>query len=296
MGITITNSGQGSVVRFRNLGRGGLMTSTVAAPLLNAYPGAAIACSLRKLRSDYTGFCIQVTRQIDSATLNIGFVNNVLDTATLSTFIGSGTGKITIWYDQSGNGNNLTKDTLFPQPQIINNGVLYTINSKPTILFLTNELLNFTTALSSFNPISLFLIQKANSTTNMGGLIGHNSPGGSGTAFGVGIINSNKYAASFGFNGQMKLQYNTGLDIGTNLNNMNMVVNSTNYYPYVNNTSFTFSTTDWSPSTTLFSVLGQGYPSSQINAYISEMIIYKTDQLSNRTGIVNNTNSYYSMF
>jgi len=28
MGITITNSGQGSVVRFRNLGRGGVMTST----------------------------------------------------------------------------------------------------------------------------------------------------------------------------------------------------------------------------------------------------------------------------
>jgi len=33
MGITITNSGQGSVVRFRNLGRGGVMTSTKLNPV-----------------------------------------------------------------------------------------------------------------------------------------------------------------------------------------------------------------------------------------------------------------------
>jgi hypothetical protein len=33
MGITITNSGQGSVVRFRNLGRGGVMTSTKNPPV-----------------------------------------------------------------------------------------------------------------------------------------------------------------------------------------------------------------------------------------------------------------------
>ena len=33
MGITITNSGQGSVVRFRNLGRGGVITSTKNPPV-----------------------------------------------------------------------------------------------------------------------------------------------------------------------------------------------------------------------------------------------------------------------
>lgn len=274
----------------------GVAAPPVVSYLLDTYPGAAIACSLRKLRTAYTGFCIQVIRQIDNATLNIGFVNNVLDTSTLLTFIGSGTGRINIWYDQSGNGNNLTKDAIASSGKIVNNGSLYTSNTKPTILFLDSELLNFTTSLSSYNPISLFLIQKANSATIAGGMIGHSSGGGSGPAFGVGLLNNNKYAASFGINGQMKLYYNAGSNIGTNLNNINMVVNSTNYYPYLNNTSFPFTATNWSPSTSLFSRIGAAYPSTNYNAYISEMIIYKTDQLSNRTEIVNNTNSYYSIF
>jgi len=179
---------------------------------------------------------------------------------------------------------------------IINSGIIYTSNSKQTILFLDNELLNCATALSSFDPISLFLVQKANSVSNAGGMIGHSSGGGSGPAFGLGLTNNNKYTALFGINGQMKAQYLNGPDIGTNLNNINMVVNTSNYYPYVNNTSISFTATNFSASTTLFSRIGAAYPAANYNGYISEVIIYKTDQLANRTGIVNNTNTFYTLF
>jgi hypothetical protein len=88
MGITITNSGQGSVVRFRNLGRGGVMTSTSVPGLLNKYPGAVAAYSLRKLDKSYTGSAIRVRRSSDNAEQDIRFVNNQLDTESLATFAG----------------------------------------------------------------------------------------------------------------------------------------------------------------------------------------------------------------
>ena len=136
MGITITNSGQGSVVRFRNLGRGGVMTSTTRQKfLLNFYPGAAVAYSLRLLNNTYTGAAIRVRRSSDSTETNIGFINGQLDTASLLTFCGVGNGFVTTWYDQSGNANNAIQITTTSQPRIVLNGVLYVENGLPTMFF-----------------------------------------------------------------------------------------------------------------------------------------------------------------
>ena len=48
---------------------------------------SAAAYSTRKLRSAYAGQCMNVRRSSDNATQDIGFVNNVLDTASLLTFV-----------------------------------------------------------------------------------------------------------------------------------------------------------------------------------------------------------------
>tara|TARA_R110002020_G_scaffold210323_1_gene416337 strand:+ start:285 stop:1190 length:906 start_codon:yes stop_codon:yes gene_type:complete len=65
---------------------------------------AYLAWSLRKLRSTYTGSAIRVRRDSDDAELDIGFVDNYLDTGSLYTFLsGSGDyGRLHTWYDQSG--------------------------------------------------------------------------------------------------------------------------------------------------------------------------------------------------
>ena len=60
--------------------------------LLDTYTGAAAAYSLRLLRSAYTGSAIRV-RNSSNSEADIGFVNNVLDTASLLTHCVIVTGK-----------------------------------------------------------------------------------------------------------------------------------------------------------------------------------------------------------
>jgi hypothetical protein len=106
--------------------------------LLDLYPNAAAAYSLRLLRTDYTGDAIEV-RRTNNDVADIGFTSTgELDTAALLAFTGTGAldnGFVTTWYDQSGNGYNATQTTAVNQPQIVSSGAVLTYNSKPTIKF-----------------------------------------------------------------------------------------------------------------------------------------------------------------
>ena len=94
--------------------------------LLDTYPGAAVAYSLRKLRTDYSGNAIRVRRSSDNTEQDFGFVNGNLDTSSLLTFCGAGNGFITTWYDQSTNANNATQATAINQAQIVSSGAIIT--------------------------------------------------------------------------------------------------------------------------------------------------------------------------
>jgi|LUMT01.1.fsa_nt_gb hypothetical protein len=71
-----------------------------AGNLLDLYTGSKAAYSFRLLDVDYTGNCIQVQNSSGN-NANIGFVNGVLDTATMETHCNGGFGYIKVWYDQS---------------------------------------------------------------------------------------------------------------------------------------------------------------------------------------------------
>jgi hypothetical protein len=101
--------------------------------ILDLYPNATVAYSLRKLRDAYTGDAIRVRRSSDNTELNIGFVNNELDTSALTTFCGAGNGFVTTWYDQSGNANDLTQANATNQALIVSSGSVKLRNSKPTM-------------------------------------------------------------------------------------------------------------------------------------------------------------------
>lgn len=107
--------------------------------LLDQSPGASVAYSLRLLSGNYNGSAIRVRRSSDNTEQNIGFVNGVLDTATLLSFCGAGSGFVTTFYDQSGNAKNGVQSSAGGQPRIVLSGVLETLNSKPTINYLTNH-------------------------------------------------------------------------------------------------------------------------------------------------------------
>lgn len=97
---------------------------------------SSAAYSLRKLRNAYTGNAIRVRRSSDNAEADIGFTTSGdLDTVALLAHCGAGSGFVTTWYDQSGNGRNATQTTAGSQPQIVSNGVLDISNGKPAIRF-----------------------------------------------------------------------------------------------------------------------------------------------------------------
>lgn len=109
--------------------------------LLDQYSGAAAAYSLRKLDCDYAGSAIRVRRSSDNTEQDIGFTSaGDLDTATLKTFVGTGgsdNGYVVTWYDQSGNGSNVTQSTSGNQPRIVNAGVVERKGTKPAVRFLS---------------------------------------------------------------------------------------------------------------------------------------------------------------
>lgn len=106
---------------------------------------ASGAYSLRKLNCNYTGFAIRVRNSSSGSTQDIGF-NNLgdLDTVSLKSFIGSNSGTIVRWYDQSGNGRTARQTTVANQPSIVNSGVLVTssVSKAPSIEFSGNQWLD----------------------------------------------------------------------------------------------------------------------------------------------------------
>jgi hypothetical protein len=69
---------------------------------------AAVAYSVRKLNSTYTGDCMLVRRVSDGATQDIGFDSDgLIDVAALTAFSGGVELTVKVWYDQAGGGFDL---------------------------------------------------------------------------------------------------------------------------------------------------------------------------------------------
>lgn len=113
------------------------------APLLNHSNGAeassllldgyttGVVYSFRRLLSAYEGDCVRIRRSSDDAEQDFGFVDDVVDTAGIASFIGGGNGFIKTFYDQGGGGIDVTNATADQQPQYIASG----INGLPTARF-----------------------------------------------------------------------------------------------------------------------------------------------------------------
>lgn len=94
--------------------------------LFDEYPEANFGVSLRQLSSNYNGPCVKVRRTSDNSTSEIGFSNCIIDTNTLLDFAGASSVTVDTWYDQSGNGNNLTMPDTTRQPALVLTGSLVT--------------------------------------------------------------------------------------------------------------------------------------------------------------------------
>ena len=81
--------------------------------------------SLQRISGTYSGPAIQVRRSYDNALMDIGFTTDgSLDLTTIYSFVGTASGYLTTFYDQTAApDNNLTQPQTSTQPIIVSNGV-----------------------------------------------------------------------------------------------------------------------------------------------------------------------------
>ena len=134
--------------------------------LLDEYPNAAAAYSLRDLASASVGSAVvRVRRSSDNTEQD--FTATEITDGTLTTFTGANDGFVTTWYDQSGNGVDGVQSTANIQPIIVSNGVLESDNGKPTINFfdVTNSKLATLNDNIISQPTTYFTVGKLNNSS-----------------------------------------------------------------------------------------------------------------------------------
>jgi hypothetical protein len=267
-------------------------------PPLDLYGGADTAYSLRLLRTAYAGSSIRVRRSSDNAEQDIGFSGVNLNTASLLSFVGAGDGFVTTFYDQSGNGYNMTQGSATSQPKIVSSGSLITQKGKPTMLFDgTNDYLAIGSQRFSQSTMSAFYVTLNLSPYPYGGII---------TSKQAGIDNS----SALGWEGGGKLEsvyYNPYTVFQTAVQNALFIGNTLfqgvgagNLRVWTNNVSDGTNTIPFvtlSPaSVTWMGTYRTNETANSGKFYLSEFFNYFSNQSANRVAINSNINSYYGAY
>jgi hypothetical protein len=147
--------------------------------LLDNYSNGLIAISLKKLSSTYSGYGLKIRRSSDNAEADVELYNNSTDSIDLSstvsvggdlgTFIGVNNGYVVTWYDQSGNGNDVTNTGTIANSKFIMSGVVeQTLNSLNNCVTIDSGKFSRTalTELADGNDISIFSVNDATSLSD----------------------------------------------------------------------------------------------------------------------------------
>jgi len=314
MGVTLSYSGLGGKVKFS--GTSGRFKTVYVQPaqplLLDTYPDAAAAYSLRKLRTAYTGAAIRM-RRTDNTETDIGFVNGVLDTSSISTFCGASEGFVTTWYDQSGIGVNAIQSTSAAQPKIFSSPNFYLENGKPSIKFTGATSCNLRrTGTMPLIERSFAFVGKQDFYQQDAGIFGF-APSGGGSDFNstdtfifqtanssvpadyyvVGSTGASYFLPQNGAGTTAVLQYGLYLEnkttsVGEFYRNNVLIAQDSSF-------------TQFDASNTQSLVLGgRQFNSSLLTGLFAglfqEFVYWSVSNTANRLGIQNNINSFYSIY
>jgi hypothetical protein len=295
--------------------------------LLDQYSGAAAAYSLRKLRTAYTGNAIRVRRSNDNTEQDIGFTSaGDLDTASLKTFVGANSGFVTTWYNQGDSASlDFTQTTAASQPRIINAGTIDRQNGDPSIFFDgSNDFMDVASSTNRFNYLHNGTVGFISSVVRFGtasnpnvGYIFLDNKGGSANLRGYSffyddrssIPRNNAYAATVGRDitpvvsniASDVITPNT-LNLITQINDPSNATAASRNIGYVNNGSAIQTNTSTNAASTGDALtnmrLGRlsNATTSPLLGNVSEIIIWNSNQSSNRTAIQDNINSYYGIY
>jgi hypothetical protein len=250
--------------------------------LLDQYGGAAAAYSLRNLSIYNTSPVVRVRRSSDNTESD--FTAAQVSDGSLAAWVGAGNnGFVRTWYDQSGNANHAQQATSGSQPQIVNNGSLVTVNSKPAASFSSANLLQ--TSSIVYKPLSLFFVGKRNITNDTFELLTTNPS----------VAGSMQVRAFT--NARLQLVDRFNVLIGESTSSTTTNPESWNAL-YSGSGSFTFFLNNVAAGSgannrTIVSAthqIGSG------NALLSEWISYTFDQTASRAAIESNINSHYAIY
>jgi hypothetical protein len=281
--------------------------SSFSGGLLDTYSGAAAAYSLRRLSSSYTGKAIRVRRASDNTELDIGFVGQNLNTSALTTFCSGTNGFVKTWYDQSGNARDATQTTAANQPQIVSSGSVITENGKPAVQFDgVNDNLDANSLASVFSGNNSFF-----STSSVFKCINISTIDQS--VFGFGSSTTNTPTIFIGPTNRTPFTNVTTSSIrsDSNIENRNFGTSSANQVlcftdkSFNNSNLFTNGVLNQSATATIGNVtldlfaigtLSRVTKVIYFNGLTQEIVIYNSDESSNRTGISDNINDFYSIY
>jgi len=252
--------------------------------LLDLYPDAAVAYSLRKLRTDYTGPAIKVRKIVASETFvqDIGFVDNELDTASLLSFAEGGDVFVTKWYDQSGAGNNdAVQVSESAQPQIVSSGSVVLNEGNISISF---DGVDDSLVFTQITPISVFALEDVLTSVGIGFLTNTSNSNviGYGATSSVRRIRVNNINYEF-----------SGLLGG---NAVNSVINTSGNVSYYTNSLASSDNPRAIPSDMNFDSLMNREGIFPVSGFLNEIILYQSDQTANREGIEDNINTHYTIY
>jgi hypothetical protein len=270
-------------------------------PLLDSFPGAAVAFSTRLLRTLYTGSAIRVRRSSDNAEQDIGFdINGNLNESALLSFVGANNGFVTTWYDQSTNARHLYQTNNVNQPMIVSSGTIIKIGGKPWIQFVVGG--NNRLETNSFNYFatnqSSFVVAAMNGSSNsfariitQSGALSNDYDSGGYIPFIRNGATQNICSFMGGVQASVPILYGTRF-LGTSIFADGFINNKIN-----NSSNF---------STGFVSVNAQKYAVGNITSttagtgaldgFVQEVITYNFNQTSNAGIIQNNINNYYVIY
>jgi hypothetical protein len=298
MGI---NGGTGIVSSGSVLGGSGISLPkggvTPFVGLLDLYPSAAAAYSVRRLSSTYEDALIRVREDGGDTEADIGFdANGNLDTAALLSHCGANNGYVVTWYDQSGNSNNATQSTAGNQPKIYDSvsGVVeengkpcLTLNGSSMKLDLPAGLLTFTNQDNN----SCYAITKSNNNSTRERVVFFGD--GTSTKMNLGYdigLNGVTYVNSTGFSNGV-----FGTTIKRGFQFMLFGDKSGTTQELFSNTTSIGSNSKGNDVAVANGSLFAGDTIQFFNGTCQEVVLFNESYKSQISGIFNNVNEYYTL-
>jgi len=258
--------------------------------LLRKYGGAAAAYSLQRLDTSVENV-VRVRRSTDDTEAD--FTAQEVAGGVLASFCGAGDGFVTTLYDQSGNGRDATQATAASQPQIVASGVVVTdSNGNPAILFNGSSHEMTATKMDLFGgQYTAFTVVEANALS-LDKVIIRNGNG-----------SNNGFVLQAGLTGTTREVVYQGV---ATLGDGTMATNTTELWSVINDSSTTAMWVDGSSETlsnntatmitpTGAMMIGSNSGSLYWNGEIAEIILYESDQSSNRAAIEQSIASRYGI-